>query len=240
MRLLFLLLLWTLTATAQAEKPCVEPGDGCFCLTGQPGPGALPTSNGFCFPAFEGRVESIDAGRLQAMTPHVWQEGCPVSPAELRVVKVAHWTLEGDAARGEIVVAAQVADTVLQVFERLWNERFPIAKLRPMEAYQGDDDRSMADNNSSAFNCRRVAGTKHFSRHSWGEAIDLNPLQNPWVRGELVSPPTRRQYVARTPVEPGMIVDKGPAVRAFQAVGWRWGGRWKRAKDWQHFSPDGR
>lgn len=228
-------------AWAPAEAtPCPAAGPGCFCPTAATGPGALPTAVGTCFPAFQGRIETIDAARLQAMTPTVWQEGCPVAPADLRVVQVAHWTLEGQVAQGELVVAARVADAVLAVFEKLWNARFPIAKLRPMEAYQGDDDRSMADNNSSAFNCRRVAGTRRFSRHSYGEAIDLNPLQNPWVRGEKVSPPTERRYVTRTPVEPGMIVDGGPAVRAFEAVGWKWGGRWRSARDWQHFSTDGR
>ena len=202
-------------------------------------PGALPTPEGTCFAAFEGRVSALDAVRRRRMVPVVWREGCPVPLEGLRVVEVAHWTLAGEVARGEIVVAARVAPAVLGVFRRLWEARFPVARMEPIEAFDGDDDRSMAANNTSAFNCRTVSGTGTFSRHAFGEAIDLNPLQNPWVRGHRVEPPEGRRYADRSLVEPGVIVDGGPAVRAFEAAGWKWGGRWSRTKDWQHFSTDG-
>lgn len=230
MKAALLLALLLSSVSADAAETCFE---------GTPAPGALPTSDGFCFPAFEGQVTPLSDVRRLQMTPGVWRAECPVALDDLRVVRVRHWTLTSEAAWGEIVVASQVADAVLDVFRSLWNARFPIAKMQPVEAFDGDDARSMEANNTSAFNCRPIAGSKRFSRHAYGEAIDINPLQNPYVRGAKVSPASAKRYADRLLVEPGSVVDGGPVVRAFKQAGWKWGGRWKRSKDWQHFSTDG-
>ena len=97
----------------------------------------------------------------------------------------------------------------------------------------------MADDNSSAFNCRKAVGTTHFSQHAYGRAIDLNPLENPYVKGEEVLPPAGRDHLDRSAATPGMVHPEGPAVRAFEAQGWKWGGRWRSLKDFQHFSVTG-
>lgn len=190
--------------------------------------------------AFRGRVAPISDQRWAKMEGVVWTEGCPVPRDELRVLEVSHRNFRGRVSQGALVVAAAEAERLLQVFERLFEAGFPIERMEPVENYGGDDDASMAANNTSAFNCRKVAGTKSYSRHSWGTAIDLNPVQNPYVRGQRVEPPAGRKYLDRTDVRPGMIVEGDVVVRAFEAIGWKWGGRWKTARDYQHFSVDGR
>jgi len=133
-----------------------------------------------------------------------------------------------------------VAADVRGVFRSIYDQRFPIRRIHPVDVYGADDDRSMAANNTSAFNCRTVAGTQAWSEHAYGRALDLNPVQNPYVRGSTVDPPSGREWVDRRWVVPGMIVDGDVVVRAFAAKGWGWGGHWERAQDHQHFSLSGR
>jgi hypothetical protein len=112
--------------------------------------------------------------------------------------------------------------------------------MEPVHRYGGDDERSMAADNTSAFNCRPVTGGSSFSRHSYGTALDLNPLRNPYVKGERVLPPEGRAWLERDGTRPGVITGEGPVVQAFRAIGWKWGGDWRSSKDYQHFSTDGR
>ena len=97
----------------------------------------------------------------------------------------------------------------------------------------------MAADNTSAFNCRPVAGPDRWSEHSYGRAIDLNPVENPWVRGTAVAPPAGAAFVTREPA-PGVILPDDVVVRAFAAAGWSWGGSWESPVDYQHFSTTGR
>jgi hypothetical protein len=167
---------------------------------------------------------------------HSYRRGCPVPPARLRTVRVSHWGFDGSARTGAIVVAARVAPDVVTVFRELWAARFPIRRLRPVSAYGGDDDRSMAADNTSGFNCRFVGGTTRWSLHAYGEAIDVNPVENPYVQGARVSPPAGRAFVSRSRYRKGMALPGGVLVRAFSAVGWRWGASFG---DYQHFSTTG-
>jgi hypothetical protein len=128
---------------------------------------------------------------------------------------------------------------VITALRKLYQGRFPIRRMRPVEAYGSDDDRSMAADNSSAFNCRGVPGSSSWSEHAYGHAIDINPLENPEVRDGVVSPPGGRRYADRTKKAKGMIHAGDPAVRAFESVGWHWGGYWHSLKDYQHFSWNG-
>jgi poly-gamma-glutamate synthesis protein (capsule biosynthesis protein) len=173
------------------------------------------------------------------MTGVVWRPGCPVGLDDLRLVTATHRDLAGAVATGELVVAVGEADDVLGALEALFDAGFAIERMRPVEAYGGDDAASMADNNTSAFNCRTITGGTAFSRHAYGDAIDLNPVQNPYVRGERVEPAAGTAYVVRT-AAPGVILADGPVVEAFAAIGWSWGGAWTSLKDYQHLSATGR
>jgi hypothetical protein len=154
---------------------------------------------------------------------------------------MSHWGFDGAVHRGELVVAADQAHAVLDVFHNLFAARFPIQRMRLVDAYGGDDDRSMAANNTSGFNCREVTGRPGvWSEHSYGRAIDINPIQNPYVTGDgPVAPPAGADYVNRERRARGMIHEGDIVVRSFAAIGWSWGGNFETLKDYQHFSAGG-
>jgi hypothetical protein len=129
---------------------------------------------------------------------------------------------------------------VLAVLRKLYAARFPIRRMVGVEVYKGSDDRSMAADNTSGFNCRRVYPGGPWSEHAYGKAIDVNPVENPYVHGGLVEPPSGRAFLDRTRRRPGMAVRSGVLVRTFDQAGWHWGGRWQSSKDYQHFSTTGR
>ena len=125
------------------------------------------------------------------------------------------------------------------IFKDLFDAKFPIEKICLIDAYKGIDDLSMADNNSSGFNCRMSAGnSKKFSKHSYGVAIDINPLVNPYVKNGTVLPPEGRNYLDRDATVKGMIRKGDDCYTAFIKRGWTWGGAWKHSKDYQHFEKD--
>jgi hypothetical protein len=167
-----------------------------------------------------------------------WRPGCPVGPSQLRLLRVSHWDFRGRARVGAIVVRAAAARDVVSVFRKLYAARFPVRRLRLVEAYRGSDDASMAADNTSGFNCRFVSGTRRWSQHAYGVAIDINPVENPFVHSGTVEPPAGRRYLDRSNRRRGMIVEGDVVVRAFAAIGWTWGGRWS-TPDYQHFSSTG-
>jgi len=168
-----------------------------------------------------------------------WRPGCPVGPSSLRTVVASHWDNGGNVRTGRLVVHASLADDVADVLQDLYEARFPIHRMVPVAEYGADDDASMAANNTSAFNCRAITGGSSFSEHSYGRAIDVNPLVNPYVSGSTVLPPGGAPYADRSRDVPGMIHAGDEVVRAFAARGWSWGGSWTRPKDYQHFSTTG-
>jgi hypothetical protein len=170
-----------------------------------------------------------------------YRPGCPVVPSQLRLVQLAYWGFDGRPHSGALVVNASVVPAVEQIFGRLYARRFPIRSMEPVEAFHGSDDRSMAADNTSAFNCRYAvaSGPKRWSVHAYGEAIDVDPLENPYVLSGRVYPPAGRPYLDRARVRPGMAVADGELVRAFAVSGWQWGGRWVGSPDYQHFSTTG-
>jgi hypothetical protein len=158
----------------------------------------------------------------------------------LRYLTLTHWGYDGRVHAGELVVNAAHADAVVRAFAELFDAGFPIERMQLVDDYGGDDKASMRANNTSAFNCRDVDGRPGVrSAHSWGTAIDINPLVNPWVRGTVVDPPEGAPYADRTQQIPGGIFAGDAVVRAFHDIGWAWGGEWPTSKDWQHFSADG-
>ena len=189
---------------------------------------------------FTGTVASIDAATAARMRSS-WRTGCPVPLQDLRLLAIRHWGFDGRPRAGELVVHADAADAMIEVFRRLFAARFPLEQVRLVDDFGGDDDRSMAANNTSAFNCRHATGSQRWSEHAYGRAVDLNPVQNPFVtRGGAVLPPQGADHVRRDAATLGLITADGPVVAAFSAVGWKWGGHWSSGKDYQHFSANGR
>jgi poly-gamma-glutamate synthesis protein (capsule biosynthesis protein) len=189
---------------------------------------------------FEGSVTRLDADTRELMTGTSWREGCPVGLAALRLVRITYVGFDGDPHRGELVVHRRWGDEILWVFHRLYRRGFPIRRVRLVDRYGADDRESMRHDNTSAFNCRYVAGTTSWSQHAYGRAVDLNPVENPFVSGSRVSPARGRRYLDRTDVRPGMVVEGDAVWRAFRRIGWEWGGAWSPTKDYQHFSANGR
>jgi hypothetical protein len=185
-------------------------------------------------PAFTSSVTAVSAEELSAS----WRPGCPVAPAKLRAVTVSFVDFAGAPSTGRLVVHADVADAVVAVFAQLYAQRFPIARMEPVEAFGGSDDASMAADNTSAFNCRATTGGSGFSEHSYGTAIDLNPVENPYVKGSTVLPAAGRAFVDRRPGR-GVVLAGDPVVRTFADHGFSWGGDWSSLKDYQHFSVSG-
>jgi hypothetical protein len=170
-----------------------------------------------------------------------YRAGCPVGPTQLSTVRLAYWGFDGRPHVGKLVVNRRVTRDVVSVFRRLYAARFPIRRMVPVSAYRGSDHASMAADNTSSFNCRPAVGstTGAWSTHAYGLAIDVNPVENPYLLGGRVLPPAGRRYLDRSRRRPGMAVERGVLVAAFAEVGWRWGGRWTGSPDYQHFSTTG-
>jgi hypothetical protein len=199
------------------------------------------TGNG-ARPAFHGHAERIDLATRERMSGVSWHRGCPVGFGELRLLTVSHWGFDGEVHRGRLVVNRDAATAMLGAMRTLFRLRYPIRQMRLVDAYGADDHRSMEADNTSAFNCRFVAGSGGvWSEHAYGRAIDVNPIENPYVtESGYVSPPVGAPFADRSGHARGLIHSGGPVVDAFAAVGWRWGGNWSWPKDYQHFSATGR
>jgi len=199
----------------------------------------------FCGAAAAEGIAPLGADECAAMKAHhVLQEGAPVDCGRLAVVAFSYVDFQGQAHDdGKLVVLDAVAPRVLRIFQALKARGFPLAKARPVEAYDGSDDASMEDDNSSAFNHRTVAGSGRISLHAYGAAIDLNPVENPYLTFSgatvTVAPPQGAAFVNRRQARLGKPVRKGMAeevVAIFAANGFsNWGGDWDGPIDYQHF-----
>lgn len=170
---------------------------------------------------------------------HLWHIGCPVPLSRLRDVHVSYYDFQGKVhTDGHLVVMDVIAKDTLAVFKALYQRRFPFQSIRPSSDFEGDDAKSMAANNTSAFNCRPVTGGKRASLHAYGLAIDINTLQNPFIRKAknkktIVLPPKGQAYLDRANQRPGMAE---PIVALFKTHGFAiWGGQWHNPIDYQHF-----
>ena len=173
---------------------------------------------------------------LEEVRKTTWHRGCPVPPEDLREVRVKYLNFQEKPAEGVLIVNAKLAPEVDAIFRELFRRRFQIERLEPVENFGGDDVKSMEANNTSSFNCRDKTGLPgQFSNHSWGRAIDINPLTNPYVKGDKVLPEAGREYLDRTKQRPGAILADGFVVKLFESHGWIWGGRWRDRQDYQHF-----
>jgi hypothetical protein len=188
-------------------------------------------------PPFSHTVSPVTRAQL----PHSWHAGCPVAPSALRRIRLSYWGFDGQAHTGALVVNESAVGDIVVVFRRLYRARFPLRRMRPIDAYGGNDERSLAADNTAGFNCRYAVGPgpRRWSTHAYGLAIDVNPVENPYLEGGRVHPRAGRAYLDRTRFRPGMAVRGRVLVRAFAAVGWHWGGRWRGTPDYQHFSSTG-
>src|SRR4051794_39729372 len=167
-----------------------------------------------------------------------WHRGCPVPLHDLRRLRVTHWGFDGRAHTGRLIVHRDAVGAVTRALRTLFVARFPIRQMRLIDRYGASDDRSMAADNTSAFNCRRAAGSTHWSAHAFGRAIDINPRENPMILDGRAEPPAGARFRNRSIQARGVIHGGGVVVRAFASAGWSWGGRWT-PPDYQHFSATG-
>ncbi len=188
-------------------------------------------------PPFTAAVSTVTARQLR----YSYRAGCPVPPASLRLVRLRYFGFDGRGHLGALVVNRSVVSTVVDVFARLYADRFPIRRMQPIDIYHGSDEASMAADNTSGFNCRYAVapGPPQWSAHAYGDAIDVNPVENPYLEGGIIHPRAGARYLDRSRNRPGMAVTGGQLVHAFEAVGWYWGGRWTSSPDYQHFSSTG-
>jgi len=185
---------------------------------------------------FHSRIATVPASVARRSS---WVAGCPVRLSQLRYVTVSFRGFDGRAHTGELLVNADAAADVVRVFARLFAVGFPIEEMRITRKDEVDAPPTGDGNNTTAFVCRPVVGQHVWSQHAYGRAIDVDPFQNPYIRGDLVLPELARAYTDRTRRRPGMITAGGPVVAAFRSVGWGWGGSFRSLKDYMHFSATG-
>jgi len=183
---------------------------------------------------------SVDAVPPDVLARSTWSAACPVAAADLRYLRVSFWGFDARTHTGELLVHRRVAADVVTAFHRLFDARFPIERMRITTVAERDAEPTGDGNTTGAFVCRPAVGSTRWSEHASGTALDINPFQNPYVKGDLVLPELASAYTRRDRVRPGMIRAGGPVVAAFRALGWTWGGDYRSCRDYMHFSPSGR
>lgn len=190
-----------------------------------------PTSTSF--------TSTISPVPPQVLARSSWKPACPVNPSQLRYLTMSFRGFDARAHTGEMLVNADVAQAVVGVFKRLFAAGFPIEEMGITPEAELNLPPTGDGNNTEGFVCRQTRGQTHWSAHAYGLAIDLNPFDNPYVKGDLVVPELASSYLDRDWVRSGMALEGGPAVTAFEAAGWKWGGRWPGPVDFMHFSTNG-
>jgi len=185
-------------------------------------------------------VQPIPDSVFLRMKGRSWPEGCTVRRADLRYLRLSHFDAEKKEHVGEMVCNKAIANDLLEIFKELYRHKYPIQRIRLIDDYEAEDERSMRDNNTSCFCYRTVSGTTKLSKHATGMAVDINTLYNPYVRTgkdgrRIVEPATATEYVDRRKSFPYKIVKGDLLYRLFLQHGFTWGGSWRTMKDWQHF-----
>ena len=205
---------------------------------------ALAGTAGAAEPPFHSTVRELSPTLRAQLTGEFWRSGCPVTLSDLRLLTVTHWDLSGKPRTGQLVVAREYADPLRGVFRQLYDQRFRIRHLSIAASYGPADDRPARDV-SGSFHCRKAvpspcgSGSGNWSNHAYGRAIDLNPLENPYVGCGRVRDRASNPYLDRSRTRPGMVT--AAVVRTFRSIGWGWGGAWTGdTRDYMHFSANGR
>ncbi|WP_242614253.1 M15 family metallopeptidase [Actinomadura roseirufa] len=187
---------------------------------------------------FQATIKRVTARDLR----YSWRRGCPVAPSGLRMIQMTYWGMDKKShPDGRLVVNADAAGDLVKVFRRLYDIRYPIRRMEPVDVYKGSDFQSIEAGNTSAFNCRAATGSSNWSQHAFGLAVDLNTCENPYVSADgHIEHKDCVKYGNRKSRAPGVIHPGDKVVKAFASIGWGWGGYWSGAKDFQHFSSTGR
>ena len=198
-------------------------------------------------PPFQSSIAPVPkAVQTEIVNAGLWHSGCPVSFSQLRVLTVSHWDFNGQKLTGQLVVNARAAAPLATVFRRLYALRFPIRHMQLNDAYGPKTVRPRDRDVSDAFECRQAVpspcsggkGTGSWSEHAYGLAVDLNPIENPYVGCGQTRERASRPYLNRSRLRPGMVTTA--VVQAFRSIGWGWGGAWSGStKDYMHFSASG-
>ena len=183
---------------------------------------------------------NIDKTIFERIKGHSYRNDCTVPLKELRYLRVLHYDADGNIRMGEMICNRAISTDLLNIFRELYNTRYPIERMVLIDEYGADDERSMTANNSTCFNFRAIAGSKKLSNHSLGRAVDINPLYNPHVRRSngritMVNPKAARPYADRSKKFKMKIDREDLCYRLFIKHGFKWGGNWRTAKDYQHF-----
>ena len=171
-----------------------------------------------------------------------WRKGCPVSLENLRYLRMTYKDFRGTDMTGELIIHKDVSTEVTQIFEALYEVDYPIHKMKLVSDYKGNDWQSIEADNTSAFNCRNATGSKKWSKHSYGKAIDINPIENPYIsrRGYISHKESlvykKRVHKNDTYADKAILLPNDEAVKIFKKYNWKWGGDWSAVKDYQHFS----
>lgn len=213
------------------EASAAEQGDGLVKEGNPMAEGQLPLQRFY----YEEISEEIKV-RINGKS---YGEDCDVPYEELRYVNVVYYGFDGEPHSGELIVNKAIAEDIVEIFKELYQAKYPIERMVLVDEYDADDNASMADNNTSAFNYRKVDGTDRLSNHSYGLAIDINPLYNPYVRKrdgkKIITPEEGAEYADRSLSNPYYIHEGDVCYEAFIERGFTWGGEWKNSKDYQHF-----
>lgn len=193
----------------------------------------LPAPNGSTFASTVGPVPQ------DVLARSTWTDECPVTLDELAYITVSHWGFDQEFHTGEMIVNVDDADDIVNVFRKLHDARFPIEQMRVASVGDLDAAPTGDGNETGAFVCRPAVGSTSWSRHAYGAAIDIDPFQNPYVKGDIVIPELASYYTDRTLDDAGVIHSGDVVVQAFAEIGWGWGGEWNSLKDYQHFSDTG-
>lgn len=195
------------------------------------------------FAGFESESSEITPQIKQRMVEgNSWRKGCPVPLKDLRYLRMTHLNFNGEEEMGEMIVHKEVSAEVLAIFEGLFAMGYPISKMKLVSEYNGSDWHSIESDNTSAFNCRKATGSQKWSKHSYGKAIDINPIENPYIsRKGTISHKASERYRKRvhqrsTYADRAVLLKNDAAVQLFKKFGWKWGGDWSGVKDYQHFS----
>ena len=175
-------------------------------------------------PAIEARMRGVS-----------YPEGADIKLDDLRYLKLSYIDFEGNPQVGEMVCNKAVAQDLVEIFQALYEERYPIRSIRLIDDFGGDDDASMQADNTSCFNYRKKVGVRELSKHALGLAVDVNPFENPYVRPTRIRPAEARDYADRTRDFPHKIDKDDLCYKLFRAHGFSWGGTWRSVRDYQHF-----
>lgn len=185
-------------------------------------------------------ISRIDEKIFARIDGKSYKKNCTIPTEDLRYLHVLHKDLSGETLEGELICNIKIAESLIEIFQKLYSANYPIEKIRLIDEYNADDELSMRDNNSSCFNFRRVSFTDRISLHGYGLAVDINPLYNPYIKTvdgkKIIAPDNSADYEDREKIFPYKIEENDLCCQLFAEHGFIWGGNcWDDEKDYQHF-----